>query len=319
MKTYKNFILETYGSNDLVKIIRDKIIFLININFGKLLLNNSLILSKELKTIDNLIFIKDEIKINISDKNYSYIDKSDLKIDDNIIYNMQLNFDIVISSIERSMKKLDTKNKIYDDISHELLHLIELYYSNQVNKKESESWKYGEKLQILQNKYVNDKNWQEISHFIYLLLPHEIRARVQSLDTDIERKNILGIENVQNYIKTTKIYKDIEFLSNIDIDLILQDLKKDNNYYDIIKEFSIFYLENNSTNYENNFKSYIEKLQNKCPDILNKILKVSYKYGKKSTNGYILETYDREIDYSKYIDHKDRIKKLERIINENIS
>jgi len=309
MKTYNNFIIESYGSNNLIKIIRDKIIEIINYNFGKLLLNYELLLNDELKQIGDLKFVNDSIIIRISDKNYSYLNKTELNINDNEIVDMQLNFDIVLSNTEKKMKKLDIRNKIYDNISHELLHVIELYYSNQIKRKESESWKYGERLQELQNKY-KDENWQNISYFIYLLLPHEIRARVQSLDSDIEKNNIKGIQNVQNYIKTTKIYKDIEFLSKVDINIILQNLKKDINYSDIIKEFSIYYLDNKTINYENNFISYIEKLQNKCSDILNKILRISYNY----SEGYIEEHFDIEIDYSQYIDYKDRTKKLERIL-----
>ncbi len=290
IKNFEHFIFETHGYNKLTDIITEKIVSLINNNFGKLLLNKKIILNSELNIVDQLIFIKDRICIN--QPLTPSINKTKLKIDDNIIYDMELNINLILSTSEKSMKKIDSRNKVYQDISHEILYVVELYKSNQQFKKESESWKYGEKLQHLINKYNTDKNWQDISYFIYLSLPHEIRARKQQLNKEIDNLNMKGILNVQKYIKNTKIYKDLEFITKLDSENILNLLKNDINYKKILTDFSINYLETKNINYENNFIKYFNTIKEKNKKTLPKLLKVSYNFETISI--------DLDIDYKKY-------------------
>jgi len=294
IKKYENILFESYGSNKLVVDLTDKIFDLINQNFGKLLLNKNIQIYNSV-THDDIKFINDEINIQISNRDYANVNISKLKVHNNIIEDLIIILEFIPSKQEIIAKSISKTNKLYNNISHELLHVIELYLTQKENNINAKSWKQGEVLNKLKLKYNNDERWQEISYFIYLSLPHEQRSRIQQLNSEIDNLNISGTKNVVEYIKTTKIYKDVEFLSKIDSLLILNDLKTDINCYAILKDFSIYFLEK-IDNFENNFLVYFNNIKIQNKKLLRKLIKISYKF-----EGDMFEDFDRIIDYNKFL------------------
>ena len=295
IKNYEDILFESYGSNKLVVNLTDKIFNLINKNFGKLLLNKNIQISNSI-LYDDIEFIKDKINIQISNRDYANINITKLKVYNNIIEDLIITLEFIPTNQEISAKSILKTNKLYNNISHELLHVVELYLTQKGKNNAAKSWKQGEILNDLKIKYNNDKKWQEISYFIYLSLPHEQRARIQQLNIEIDNLNINGSKNVVNYIKTSNIYKDIEFLSKINSSITLDNLKNDINYNEILKDFSIYFLEKQN-NFENNFLIYFNKIKIQNKKLLRKLIKISYKFENYNTDDY----FDRIIDYNEYI------------------
>lgn len=287
---YDNFILEKYGYNEIASTLSNKVISTINDNFGKLLVNKKLFLKNKIGEVSHINFIDDTINIKLSDKTYGNMNPSSLIIEGKNIYNLIINLEMKLNDSEIKAKK-SINNDIIHTISHESLHIIELFLTSDNEKDFSNSWKMGEKLQNLKNRY-NDDNWQNISYFIYLSLPHELRGRLQQLNSHIKKTSFNNIIDTQDYIKKTKIFKDIEFLSMMDENLILNKLKQDLNYKSIIKDFSEYFLEKNG-NYESNFIKYIKGIKIKNKKYLNKVLKTSY-------NIHNFSEQERIIDYKNY-------------------
>jgi hypothetical protein len=273
---YDNIIFERYGRNDLTRDLSNRLIDIINQNIGKLLLNNNITLKSELSTISNILFVNDIVNISLTDRFYGNINPNSYIIKDDTISDLIINIEFMLSPYERVYKKLNN-NKIEHVIEHEFLHVVEQYLTVSDNNKLSSSWEIDMKLKYIQNKYNSATNWKEISYFIYLSLPHEIRARVQQLNKDIEQSHITGIKNVMVYIKNTKIYKDLEFLSNLDENILLDKLKQDIEHVDILKDFNDI-SKSTSNNYEQNFLNYIKKMKKKNQKLLNKLLKTSYNF-----------------------------------------
>lgn len=291
-------IFENYGSNKLVENLTSYIFNLINREFGKLLLNKSLKLSNSLSSYDKIEFVNDLININISNKNYANINVDSLKIDKSI-YNMVINIEFIPTNSEILSKSISKKNKLFDNISHEIFHVIEMYLTKQNENKISKSWEYGRNLQKLKDKYID---FEDISYFIYLSLPHEIRARIQQLNSDIANKKLKGIKYTQDYIKTTKIYNDIIFLSKIDTNVILYKLKKSNDYVNIISDFNNHFLENNITDIdrqEKEFIKYFNSLKKRNKETIDKLLKTAYNF--EGYNNFVYEFNNKVIKYTDWI------------------
>lgn len=306
---FNDYIVEKYGYNELSKILSNFIYDKINDNFGKLILNNKLTINK----IDDinfnfnseeltLKFIDPIINIEIDNPYYGNINISNLQIstysDKDYIVDFQMNLKIHITNLEKQYKGL-LDNKINETIVHECTHFIEHYFTIKKENKIATSWERGKTLYMLQKQYKGNINWDDISHFIYLSLPHEIRARIGQLNKDVE--NINKTSDALKYIKTTKIYNDLVFLSKMDSNILLNKLKLDQDYNDIIKDFSELFLRNVKSDYEKNFIKYIDNIKTKCDKMIKKVEKISY-------NAKIMENYidnnfneDRNIDYNEYI------------------
>jgi len=305
IKNFDDYLFESYGSNKLVEGLSEYIFNIINSNIGKILLNKEIEFNNILKKYkdDNyeLSFKDDKINIKISNRNYGNINPKSIEIIGDTIINLNLNLELNINEAEFKLKKLFKSNKIYTTINHEILHLVELYITKRKETKISNSWNYGEKLSFLNKKY-NSEYWNDISYFIYLSFPHEQRARIQELNADIYSKNIKGVTNTIEYIKNSKIYKDISFLSNLDSYFILNKLKKDRNYLNIIKDFNFIFLEKKNTylnEQENEFIRYFNSLIRRNKKILNKLLRISYNF--ESFESFSYEFINKEIDYKLWI------------------
>lgn len=284
-------ILESYGRNDLAKKLTKHLLFLINQNIGKLIFFKKIQL--RLGSVENLKFINDSINITSSNRNYGSINANSYIIDGNQIKDLTINLELQLSSSELKVKRL-LGNKIESIIEHEFLHLSEQYLTIVNNGIISKSWKMDQDLKILQNKYPDAENWLKISYFIYLSLPHELRARIQQLNNEIEQQHIKGIKNIIPFIKGTKIYNDLIFLSNMNQNILLDKLKLDIDYQDIISDFSKVFLKNKSHNLEKNFLDYIKKIKDKNKKMIDKLLRSSYNF----------ESYEFDNDIIKYDDFK---------------
>ena len=277
IQNYDTIIFERYGQNKLTSFISDEIIKIINQNIGQLILNGSITLKSVIPKIKGITFTDDIINISISNRFYGNINPSTMIIKDNNINNLVLNLELILTPIEIQSRRL-IDNNIESTIEHELLYTIEKYLTIIDGNKLSNSFSMDEQLKKLDKLYKNSQNWLDISYLIYLSFPHEIRARIQQLNKDIENKHIKGIPNVINYIKTTKIYKDLNFLTNIDEYIILKKLKNDKDYKDILENFSKKVLNNNDINYEKNFTDYVKKIKQKNKKMLDKLERTSYNF-----------------------------------------
>jgi len=291
LHNWDNFILEKFGRNDIAKNLSNKIINIINQNLGKLILNNKLEIKNEIGEIDGIKFINDEINIEISNRNYGNINPMSIIIENDSILNLKMNLEVILDKSEKTYKKISTKNKLIGTINHESLHIIERYLTFINENDFSKSWEMGEILDILKDEYKSSKNWyNDISYFIYLSLPHEMRDRLHQLNSEIKSN---GIKDVMQYIKSSKIYKDVEFISNIDINKILNRLKLDIDYSLILKDFSSEFLKNDNKNYEKNLTDYLKRIKTKNKKLLDKLLRTSYNFESVSLP-------DKELDYEKY-------------------
>lgn len=277
IQNYDTIIFERYGQNKLTSFISNEIIKIINQNIGQLILNGSITLKSVIPKTKGITLTDDIIKITLSNRFYGNINPLSMIIKDNNIRNLVLNLELILTPIEMQSRRL-IDNNIESTIEHELLHTIEKYLTISDGNKLSNSFSMDEKLKEIDKLYNNSQNWLDISYLIYLSFPHEIRARIQQLNKDIESKHINGISNVINYIKTTKIYKDLKFLTNIDEHIILKKLKKDKDYKDILENFSKNVLNNENINYEKNFTDYIKKIKQKNKKMLDKLERTSYNF-----------------------------------------
>ena len=207
MKNYFDFILEKYGSNELVEKINDDIFDIINYNFGKILLNNNIILNNVIEN-DEIDFINDRIELIISDKNYARVNIDKLNIRNGVIEDLDIYIEFNVSDKERVQKQLNFDNKIKKNINHEIFHVIERYLTKLSDSKYAESWQYGKRLQELKNKY---KEFDNILYFIYLSLPHEMRSRVSHVHQSLKniKKDILI-----DFIKKTEHDETLDLIKN---------------------------------------------------------------------------------------------------------
>ena len=194
-----DFIFESFGSLSVTKELTKLIIEKINQSIGKLILIKNLVLKNDLSNFNKIHFVNDLIIVKLTNRTYGNIDPN-IKISGDTISNLYMNLEIQLSPTEIKMKEIDKNNDISDVISHELHHIIELYLTVVNSDKKSESWRYGEDLQKLQKKYQKSLRWLNISHIIYLSLPHEFQSRVEEIHNIMNRKNIKGIVNCTNFM-----------------------------------------------------------------------------------------------------------------------
>lgn len=292
IQNYDTIIFERYGYNKITKEISDEIIKLIDQNIGRLILNGSISLKSLIPTTCGINFINDEINIKLTNRFYGNVNLNSLIINNNSIKNLVLNLELKLSYSEISARKL-IDNNISGTIEHELLHTIEKYLTISDGRNIANSFSMDAELKKIDKKYTNSKNWQDISYLIYLSFPHEIRSRIQQLNREIENTHIRGVKNVNSFIKNTKIYQDLNFLSKIDPIKILTNLKNDKDYKDILKDFSIYVLKNNNINYEKNFFDYIKKMKQKNKKMVDKLERTSYNFENNN--------YDKILNYKDFL------------------
>ncbi len=277
---------------------------LTNIIYSKIYqLIPNLILKKEI-TISNLLqdnygrikFKNDIIKVKLGD-NHGGIKNIDLK--DNIL-NIELELTIKLSSKELSQKKL-INNKIKETINHECQHIIEFYHSD---GNLSKSWDFHKRLKIHENKF-NNKTWLDICYLFYLAEEHELRSKVsQSLEL---------LKNGENLYES-EIYKNIDLLSKLNPDLILDRMNEYDDFVTILFDFVKNVLLKKGDTIKI-FKSYIKYINRISLLYKNKIIRVLYSY--ENPDVFLEESIEKDIEYKEYI-IDDRVEKRDNLISKII-
>jgi hypothetical protein len=274
-------ILEKRGTPNIIKEIIEENkktiedIILINKN-ESIVLNihkNSIITSDSSK--DRIVFLICNLTINFNfetrykytgDINYLSIIESDFK---NCIINIFLP---VNPTIKETLSAL----------SHELLHLYELYQVKNIFKKTK--W---QDIQILDNiEKMEIYNYNSIKYFknlFYLSLPHEIRARITSLHFHLISLRSNNEDILLKELEDTKEWKYFKMLENFDIDkyyyLLLKEMDVDSviNIFNFLNEklkinFKID-TENDILNYLNRSKKYFNKISQFYKKKVDRIIK----------------------------------------------
>ncbi len=270
IKKFNEYINESYGSNKYVEELTKFIIEIINNNLGKLIYNKFIRIDGFLDKFAGKINFKNSmLELRFTNKEYAFMKPNEIKIENDTIENVFMVIELTLSKDELTLIKL-INNKINNYIAHELLHIMEIYYSND---NLSASWKQGEQLQKMKKKYNDQSNWLDIEYIFYLSLPHEIRARIQVIREDVINSGITELSDIRRYIESTKIFKDAQLLSNIKGEVILEMLKRDIKHKEILADFcNIFKLPSD----ENNLLNYIKIINNRGRNMVKKLLKVSY-------------------------------------------
>lgn len=290
---FESFILEKYGSNEIVEKLTEYIFDVINQNIGKIILNKYILIKNILKD-DDINFLNDTIELKLSNRNYANINIDKLKIENDTIKDLYIYIEFKISENEIIQKQLDFRNEIKKFINHELNHLIERYLTIMNNNKYDKSWEDGKKLQDLKNKY---PKYDDILYFIYLSLPHEIRSRVSHIHQQLK---YIEKDKLISHIKNTKEYKDSEFLSCIDGKILLKKIKNYKDYDYFIRDFTEIFLGIKSKTYDNNFIKFFDKLKNRNKKMKSKLIKTSYSFLNESEVFNFGYGEEINIDYNKY-------------------
>ena len=277
---------------------------LTNIIYSKIYqLVPNLILKKEI-TISNLLqdnygrikFKNDIIKVKLGD-NHGGIKNIDLK---NNIINLELELSIKLSNKELSQKKL-INNKIKETINHECQYIIEFYHSD---GNPSKSWNFHKRLKIHENKF-NNKTWLDICYLFYLSEEHELRSKVsQSLEL---------LKNGEDLYES-EIYKNIDLLSKLNSDLILDRMNEYDDFGIILFDFVKNVLLKKGDTIKI-FKSYIKYINRISLSYKKRILRILYSYENPSV--FLEENIERDIDYKEYI-IDDRVEKRDNLISKII-
>jgi len=136
----------------------------------------------------------------------------------------------------------------------------------------SKSWTQNIILKKLQKKYTHDLKWQNISNMIYLSLNHELRAKIQEIETELR---LAGPDNFLEFLINTKTYNDFKQISLLKSDIVLNILMQDKNHKEIIRDFNNDFL-NKKNNYDINFMKYFDHIIKNAEYMLYKIKKISY-------------------------------------------
>jgi hypothetical protein len=282
IKDIDNFINEKHHVNQDVR-------HLTNLIYNKIyqLLPN-LILKKEI-VIENILqdnytrikFRNDKIVVKLG-KNWGSVNEP--IIDNNIIENLTINLSISLSDKEISQRKL-INNKIKETINHECQHVIEFYHSD---GSLSKSCDFDKRLKEHEKKF-NNKEWLDICYFFYLSEEHEMRSRVsQSLEI---------LKNDGDLLNST-VYKDLDFLSNLNADILISKMNKYDDFGLIIVDFVKNVLLSKGDCIKI-FKSYIKTINKESKKNKKKILKLLYSWENPES---ILEEYiEKDINYKVYM------------------
>lgn len=251
----------------------------------KLITHKKIEISNFLKdNYTKLKFENDKIVLRLSKTPHAYVINK--TVENDIIQDTILVFGIKLSNDEITQKKL-INNSVREDINHEIQHLIEFYHSY---GNPSKSWDFHKRLKKHEEKFNNNEKWLNLCYLFYLTEDHELRSRVsQSLEL---------LKN-GNDLKSSKLYKDIDFLSNISVPKIISNV--DTKIVDDFVE-SVLLKKGDSMK---TFTKYLNIIKRKSQKYKIKMLRVLYFYENPDSSIDEHIDYDRNIDYSEYIEKGD--------------
>ena len=232
--------------------------------------------------------IKNDVNFNSNFYNIQFT--NDKKINKNIPLNVLFIKDNSFHNLYATSEYLPYVIKIYhkdsyDDIelkkviTHELLHIFEIFNRVDKNSKKDLQWGINNIIQKIRNNYNSDKFIEDFIYLIYLSFDHEINARVSEVYPILMELRTSYRNELSNELKNTSTYKYSEELLNFDI-----------TYYNINYEILFdFFVEFNSLvikKYTNvNFKLYkIPNNENDCKILLKKWIKLFKKKGEYFQN-----------------------------------
>jgi hypothetical protein len=155
-----------------------------------------------------------------------------------------------------------------------------------------------DRLKIHQDKFKIYKEWMDICHIFYLMEDHELGSRIsQCLE---KLKNNKDSDDLDKVLAQSKIYQDLESISNISGNLILKRMGSlYENFHLILDDFSKNVLLKGDKNLNQIFINSINRIKRKATKSKNKMLKVLYSY--KNPESFLEEYVERKIDFKFYI------------------
>ena len=308
---FNDFLSESVINQDVKKITE-----LIYVEFFKNITefkNDSILVLNDFlsKNYQDLIFDNDKISFILSDKYYSFVKSVDIY--GVIISNLDISINLPINFNEESLKL---------ELTHELTHLIELYYSK---NNLSKSWNKYTRLREHQKRFQKYKYWINISHMFYDTLEQEMRSRASQTYQNLKSLNVKDVNILRKYLLQTDEYKKMNDILKINPDDILRLLKEkySNSYEFILKDFMLNVL------YEKysipGFIKEIDKIKTICQKQKKKLSKLISEIINEDAQ-FLEEYFENNINYCEYLTDeyqqklrikeikKNRIKKIKQLL-----
>ena len=269
-------ILEKRGTPDILKeIIKENyynIQAILNSNNNG---NLKLDIDKSAQLETKIVYLKCNLTINF-----------ELKIGNN--YTGNINYLSIIENnfnsciIDVFLPINPTLKQTLSALSHELLHLYELYQIKDIFEKT----RWNDTTIISDIEKMNIMSYSTIRYFkdlFYLSLPYEIRARITSLHFHLLSLRSNNEDILLKELKDTKEWKYFKMLENFDIDKYYNLLLKEMDIDSAINIFNFFNeklkinfkidTKDDLLNYFNSSKKYFNKIANYYKKKINKIIK----------------------------------------------
>jgi predicted SprT family Zn-dependent metalloprotease len=276
---YNDFIFFNTKPLDFIETINESkgipndIKILTNIIFNKINPNETEYIIDKINNIDlRFINLKIEVfnKKNIS-YGYSLVDKYENKQLINPIIHIEFDFD---NNDKKELKRI---------ITHELLHIYEIYQRFKNNKNDSLQWILIDNIFRLRKKYEDDKFLSDLCLMIYYSSDQELNAVVAQtysilMSCNSINKNILSEE--MNSSKSWNIYKQLILFDIIDYVInynrCLEFFKELN---EVMKDesnnkYNIFEIPDTEKDVNKIIKNYIYLFRKKAKYLKSKLIKV---------------------------------------------
>ena len=213
-------------------------------NYKDFLKDNTDLLVFPLKKIGTIIKdkIDNNLKIGENSYHFNFLNEKTLPISFNLIINYNneniLNYGAFINMddvITTNFKDFDLKvniidininyNKIYSLIIHELKHVYDIYYDNNVDSMRNVT-----NLNYFKRKYKNNKYLIDFIEHYYLAFEHEIDARTLMVYDKLRWLKTFDTDELVKEFEKTYVYKSIKMLQNYNSDYLINNV----NHYSLI-------------------------------------------------------------------------------------
>jgi len=302
---FNDFLSESVINQD-VKKITELIFIEFSKNINRFENDKILVLDNFLsKNYQDLIFDNDKITFILSDKYHSFVKSVDIY--GVLISNLDIRINLPLNFNEENLKI---------ELTHELTHLIELYYSK---NNLSKSWDKYTRIREHQKRFQKYKYWLDISDIFYDTLEQEMRSRASQTYQNLKSINTKDIDILRSHLLQTKEWKKMSEILKINPDDIVRLLKVEypHIYEFILKDFMLNVL------YEKysipTFIKEINRIKTLCQKQKKKLSKLLHEIIKEGSE-FFEEHFDRNINYSDYLseDYKREMKLQETKRNRTI-
>ncbi len=294
-------ILESQGTPDILKEI-----LLENFNIIQRIINNKenilhLDINKQIYINGKIVYFNSNLNIQFHYGNFNYTgDLNYLTCIENNFENCLINLYLPI---------IGDINSTYKVLSHELTHLYELYQIKNVFNKTKWNYTKGlidfEKLSV----YKEENVIQYFKNIFYLSLPHEIRARISSLEFYLFYPEIKDRNVLEEKLKNTNEWRFYLALANFNpvgyLNKLYKILKDENFIFEIFNIFNTLLKINITIKNKEDLLNYFDKCQKYFDKAALSYKKKMFKIVNKAINhneNYILR--DPEIDILTFNDFK---------------